>query len=129
MLIFKFPVQRFLLVNNVHLASFNSAKLDRFRFTEFNHIITRNQKIINDKYIDNYEIIFGGDMNTNSFKNFKELKPQESLSNTTEPAGIEMSTISPLGGKTNKRRKKRNNQKKKTLRRLKFKPRNLRKKK
>ena len=132
LLIFEFPDKKFLLVNNVHLASFNSAKFDRFRFTEFNHIITRNKKIIRDIGIKNYEIIFGGDMNTNSFKNFKELKPDESLLDTNNLPGIGMSPLTSTyngSGKTNKRRKKRNNQKKKTLRRLKFKPRNLRKKK
>ena len=126
LLIFKFPNQN-LLVNNVHLASFNSAKLDLSRFTEFNHIITRNKEIMN--HIPNYEIIFGGDMNTYSFQDFK-LK--ESHVNHPPLEMFEMSKVIDgerfaSGEKTKNKRKKKSNQKKKTLRRLKFKTRNLRK--
>ena len=75
------------------------------RFTEFNHIIARNKKIIKEERIENYEIIFGGDMNTNSFKDFRPQESKESHLHTNNLTGIEMSPLLSINngsGKTNK---------------------------
>lgn len=92
LLIFSFskkdtPLEKnFLLVNNVHLVSPGTEWSNTKRFTEFNHILSRNRKILGEKILlnnnnSNYDVIFGGDMNTGSFHNITK-DPIEQVSPT-----------------------------------------------
>ena len=78
-----------LFVNNVHLVSFGTSPMKMSRFTEFNHIIKKNKDILNrikNNGIENvyYEMIFGGDMNTDEFnkENLKKSKEERKNSKT-----------------------------------------------
>lgn len=101
---------RLLLVNNVHLVSPGTSYKDQSRSIEFNHIFKRNIQLLTKERpkeqslkFDNYEIIFGGDMNTHNFNKilFSNFKPFNSVA---------------LGGKT---KKKRNSHQKRIFRRSK----------